>query len=68
MGSTYKVLAALLSYPTQELQCATAELMAALAGDDRLPPVQRDALERLGAEISQNDLVEYVRTCARRIA
>ncbi len=58
MEPIYKILGALLSYPTHELQCAMNELMALLAGEARLLPAQREALERLGAEISQNDLID----------
>ncbi|MDE2184608.1 MAG: nitrate reductase molybdenum cofactor assembly chaperone [Alphaproteobacteria bacterium] len=58
MEQTYKSLSALLSYPTYELQCAMGEMTAMLASDGRLPPAQREALVRLGAEISQDDLID----------
>ncbi|MDE2135715.1 MAG: nitrate reductase molybdenum cofactor assembly chaperone [Alphaproteobacteria bacterium] len=58
MEPTYKILSALLSYPTHELQCAIGEMSAMLASDARLSPAQREALNRLGAEISQGELID----------
>lgn len=58
METTYKILGALLSYPTPELQQAANELTPMLAKDVRLPVARREALERLIAEISQGDLVD----------
>ncbi len=58
MELTYRILSALLSYPTYELQCAMGEMTAMLASDARLPPAQREALNRLGAEISQGELID----------
>lgn len=58
MRRTLKVLSALLSYPTAELQTAIPEMRAALDVEDRLPRASRDALDRLLDEIATGDLYD----------
>lgn len=54
----FKVLSALLSYPTAELQAAVPELQAAVADTSGLPRAPRAALQALVDEIGQRDLYE----------
>ena len=69
MGRTFKVLSALLSYPTEELQQATAELRAVLRQEALLPSATQAALERLIADFAASDLYDlqerYVETFDR---
>jgi nitrate reductase delta subunit len=58
MAKTYKVLSALLSYPTQELKAAANELRAVLKGEGLLPPALRDRVEALIGEFAAGDLYE----------
>ncbi len=58
MRKTLKVLSALLTYPTSELQAAVAEMRAALDAEARLPQRNRDRLERLLEEIAGGDLYD----------
>ena len=58
MTKTFKVLSALLSYPTDALQNAVGELRAALAEEALLPPEIQAALEQFIAEIATTDLYE----------
>jgi nitrate reductase delta subunit len=58
MKRTLKVLSALLSYPTAELQAAVPEMRAALDGQARLPQKNRDRLDRLLEEIATGDLYD----------
>ena len=58
MKRTLKVLSALLSYPTAELQAAAHELRAALDAEARLPRKNRDRLDRLLEEIATRDLYD----------
>jgi nitrate reductase delta subunit len=58
MRRTLKVLSALLSYPTAELQAAIPQMRAALDGEARLPQHNRDRLERLLQEIATGDLYD----------
>jgi nitrate reductase molybdenum cofactor assembly chaperone NarJ/NarW len=58
MRKTLKVLSALLTYPTAELQTAVPEMRAALDADARLPQKNRDRLERLLKELAANDLYD----------
>jgi nitrate reductase delta subunit len=58
MRKTLKVLSALLSYPTVELQAAVPELRAALDSEARLPRHNRDRLERLLEEVGTGDLYD----------
>jgi nitrate reductase delta subunit len=55
---TLKVLSALLSYPTADLQGAVPELRAALDAEDRLPQKNRDRLDRILDEIATGDLYD----------
>ncbi len=58
MAKTYKVLSALLSYPTAELQAAAPEFAAVLEHEDLLPAPAREALAPLIAQIAEDDLYE----------
>jgi nitrate reductase delta subunit len=58
MKCTLKVLSALLSYPTAELRAAVPELRAALDTEGRLPPRNRDRLDRLLEEMATRDLYD----------
>ncbi len=58
MKRTLKVLSALLSYPTAELQAAVPELRAALDAEGRLPQKNRDRLDRILEEIATGDLYD----------
>ncbi len=58
MRYTLKVLSALLTYPTEELQAAIPEMRAALAAEGRLPQRQRDQLGRFMQEIATRDLYD----------
>ena len=58
MTGTFKVLSALLSYPTVELQEALSELTAALNGEALLPAAVRRQLDRLMDEIATGDLYD----------
>jgi nitrate reductase delta subunit len=55
---TLKVLSALLSYPTPELQAAMPELKAAIDGEALLPTAARRMLEPLIEEIAGGDLYD----------
>jgi nitrate reductase delta subunit len=58
MRRTLKVLSALLTYPTAELQAAIPEMRAALDGEALLPQVNRDRIDRIMEEIATRDLYE----------
>jgi nitrate reductase delta subunit len=58
MRKTLKVLSALLTYPTAELQAAVPELRAALDAEACLPRANRDRLERLLEELAAGDLYD----------
>lgn len=58
MRQTLKVLAALLSYPTAELQSAVPEMRAALDAEARLPQQSRHRLHRLLEEIASGDIYD----------
>lgn len=58
MKRTLKVLSAVLSYPTAELQAAVPELRAAVDAEGRLPQKNRDRLDRLLEEIATRDLYD----------
>src|SRR5262245_64936140 len=58
MKRTLKVLSALLSYPTAELQAAVPGMRAALDADGRLPQKNRDRLDRLLEEMATRDLYD----------
>ena len=58
MRRTLKVLSALLSYPTAELQAAIPEMRAALDQEARLPQRNRDRLDRILEELAAGDLYD----------
>jgi nitrate reductase molybdenum cofactor assembly chaperone NarJ/NarW len=58
MRKTLKVLSALLSYPTAELQGAIAEMRRALDQEARLPQHNRERLDRILEEIATGDLYD----------
>jgi nitrate reductase delta subunit len=58
MAKTFKVLSALLSYPTVELQQADGELAAALDADGLITGHVRAALQRLIDDIADGDLYD----------
>jgi nitrate reductase delta subunit len=58
MKRTLKVLSALLSYPTVELQNAVPELRAGLDAEGRLPRKSRDRLGRIIEEIATHDIYD----------
>ena len=55
---TLKVLSALLTYPTSELQAAAPELKAALDAEAVLPRAHRDAVVRLIDDLAGRDLYD----------
>lgn len=56
MARTYRALAALLSYPTEELQAAAGEIAAALDAEALLAPERRAALAPFLRELAAADL------------
>jgi nitrate reductase molybdenum cofactor assembly chaperone NarJ/NarW len=58
MSLTFKVLSALLNYPTEELQAAVPELAAALSREALIPAAIRRRLDVLLNEISAGDLYD----------
>jgi nitrate reductase delta subunit len=58
MAKTFKVLSALLSYPTAELQQAAGELAAALDAEGLVTGHVRTALQRLIDDIAGGDLYD----------
>ncbi len=58
MRRTLKVLSALLSYPTAEMQAAVPELGAALDAEHRLPRTARGHLDRRLDEVAAGDLYD----------
>jgi nitrate reductase delta subunit len=58
MRRTLKVLSALLSYPSAELQAAVPEMRAAVNAERALPQRNRDRLGRLLEEIATGDLYD----------
>ena len=58
MTRTFKVLSALLSYPTAELQQAVPELRAVVAAEDVLPATVRRQLDTLIEELATHDLYD----------
>lgn len=59
MKTTLKILSALLSYPTAELQAAIPELKIALDCDALLPSRNRDRLDRIMEELATGDLYDH---------
>jgi len=55
---TFKVLSALLSYPTEDLVTAVPEFAAVLDSERMLPKAERDALQILLAEIAGDDIYD----------
>ncbi len=58
MAKTFKVLSALLCYPTAELQAAASEFAAVLEREGLLPEAARQALAPLIEQIAQGDLYD----------
>jgi nitrate reductase delta subunit len=58
MNTTYRVLSAVLSYPTAEFQAAAAELVSALKADRLLPAKNCAAVGSLIEDIAAMDLLE----------
>lgn len=58
MVRTFKVLSALLSYPTSDLQKAAGEMRSALRGEAIVSPAVLANLERLIGEIAEGDLFD----------
>ena len=58
MTKTFKVLSALLSYPSAPLQQAMAEFAAAIDEEALLPAARRRQLDRLMNEIATDDLYD----------
>lgn len=58
MKKTLKVLSALLTYPTAELQTAVPEMRAALDAEARLPQKCRDRVDRILEQLATWDLYE----------
>lgn len=58
MRKTLKVLSALLTYPSAELQVAVPEMRAALDAEHRLPQKNRDRLDRILEEIATGDVYD----------
>jgi nitrate reductase delta subunit len=58
MARTFKVLSALLSYPTPELQGASAELSSALREENLLPPGIRERVALLIKDLADGDLYD----------
>ena len=58
MRKTLKVLSAVLSYPTAELQAAIPEMRTVLDTEARLPRRNRDRLDRILDEIAAGDLYD----------
>ena len=58
MAKTFKVLSALLCYPTAELQAAASEFATVLEGERLLPEPARQALAPLIKQIAEGDLYD----------
>ena len=58
MAKTFKVLSALLSYPTEELQQAARDMCPVLRTEALLPPATQDALGRFVADFAAADLYD----------
>lgn len=57
-GKTFKVLSALLSYPTADLQAAAGELIASLAAEAIIPQDLQGPLDLLIDELATGDLLD----------
>lgn len=58
MAAIYKVLSALLSYPTEEMHAAVPEIEAILLNVETVPPETRRMLVALAAELKGGDLLD----------
>jgi nitrate reductase delta subunit len=58
MNVTLKVLGALLTYPTPELQAAIDELAEAIDAEARLPKPEKVALHELLADLAKSDVLD----------
>ena len=58
MAKTFKVLSALLCYPTADLQAAASEFAEVLEGEGLLPEPARQALAPLIKQIAEGDLYD----------
>ena len=58
MTATYKILSAILSYPTEAFQGAAQELVQALDAERLLPAKQRAEIAALIADLAADDLLE----------
>jgi nitrate reductase delta subunit len=58
MARTYRALAALISYPTEALQAAGAEIAAVLEDEDLVPRSHRPAIDMLLAELVRGDIYD----------
>lgn len=58
MIRTFKVLSALLSYPTEELRAAAPAFRAVIAGEGLLPARAREAVLGLADELADRDLYD----------
>ena len=58
MARSYRALAALISYPTEALQAASAEIAAVLDGEGLVPRSHRAAIDILLAELAQRDIYD----------
>ena len=58
MRKTLKVLSALLTYPTAELQAAVPEMRVALDREGCLPQRNRDRVDRILEELATGDLYD----------
>jgi len=58
MRKSLKVLSALLTYPSAQLQAAVPEMRAALDVEARLPHKHRDRIDRILCELAAGDLFE----------
>ncbi len=58
MARTYRALAALIAYPTEGLQAATAEIASVLAEEGLVPAPRRAAIDGLLIELADRDIYD----------
>ena len=58
MAKTFKILAALLSYPTQDIADAAGEFAGVLEAEALLPRRDQTAVNRLAAQLASRDLYD----------
>ncbi len=58
MAAIHKVLSALLSYPTEDLQSAASDVVAILLKVEALPPITRQSLVALAIALKNDDLLD----------